>query len=182
MSEEFALPIEWPKWPKVPACYGWLSLDRRGNWRLKGDLVRHRGLADYLNSHYAADAQGNWLVSNGPQAVYVALDYVPLVWRLMETGLFAHAGHIRGTPRSVYIDESGSILFACPEGIGLLHDQDLADFAGELCDNQGQVATDEELASASLGCAVLNWRGMPLIPIRSEDVPGRFGFNPDPKP
>ena len=23
------------RWPDVPAVYGWLALDRRGNWRLK---------------------------------------------------------------------------------------------------------------------------------------------------
>ena len=24
------------KWPEVPNVYGWLALDRRGQWRLKG--------------------------------------------------------------------------------------------------------------------------------------------------
>ena len=24
------------KWPDVPAVWGWLSLDRRGVWKLKG--------------------------------------------------------------------------------------------------------------------------------------------------
>ena len=27
------------KWPDVPNVYGWLSLDRRGVWRIKGDAV-----------------------------------------------------------------------------------------------------------------------------------------------
>jgi hypothetical protein len=30
--------------PEVPACYGWLSLDRRGRWRLRGETVTHAGL------------------------------------------------------------------------------------------------------------------------------------------
>ena len=25
------------KWPDVPACYEWLALDRRGQWRLQGE-------------------------------------------------------------------------------------------------------------------------------------------------
>ena len=27
------------KWPNVPHVYGWLALDRRGVWRIKGDAV-----------------------------------------------------------------------------------------------------------------------------------------------
>lgn len=182
MSEEPAPPIDWPKWPNVPACYGWLSLDRRGSWRLKGELVRHPGLVAYLNTRYHSDAAGNWLVNNGPQAVYVRLDYVPLVWRLANGQLFAHAGQISGKPDSVYIDEGGNILFTCSAGLGLLHDLDLADFARELCNAQGRLATEEELAAASQGFGDLRWHGMPLVPIRSGEVAGRFGFNPDPQP
>ena len=35
------------KWPNVPDCRGWLSLDRRGQWRLQGSVVRHAGLAEF---------------------------------------------------------------------------------------------------------------------------------------
>lgn len=62
------------EWPKVPACYGWLSLDRRGCWRLKGHAISHPGLISFINSHYGADVSGNWVFQNGPQAVFVALD------------------------------------------------------------------------------------------------------------
>jgi hypothetical protein len=34
------------KWPEVPACYGWLSLDRRGYWRLKEHVISRAGLID----------------------------------------------------------------------------------------------------------------------------------------
>ena len=27
------------KWPNVPAVFGWLELDRRGNWRIKGEKI-----------------------------------------------------------------------------------------------------------------------------------------------
>ena len=27
------------KWPNVPAVYGWLTLDRRGNWLLQGERI-----------------------------------------------------------------------------------------------------------------------------------------------
>ena len=35
-----SLPAAMAKWPNVPAVYGWLSLDRRGNW-----LIRHGATA-----------------------------------------------------------------------------------------------------------------------------------------
>src|SRR5664279_5496740 len=70
------------KWPNLPACYGWLSLDRRGCWRLKGQTISHTGLISFINSHYSADDSGNWIFQNGPQAVFVALAYTPLLVRL----------------------------------------------------------------------------------------------------
>ena len=55
------------KWPNVPACYEWLSLDRRGDWRLRGERVTHRGLIDFINRQYAVDETGRGVVHNGPQ-------------------------------------------------------------------------------------------------------------------
>jgi len=42
------------RWPNVPACYGWLSLDRRGQWRMRGEPVTHAGLANFLNRQQPA--------------------------------------------------------------------------------------------------------------------------------
>ena len=46
-------PARLPDWPNVPACHGWLSLDARGCWRLKGERVEHGGLFAFLNANYA---------------------------------------------------------------------------------------------------------------------------------
>ena len=35
------------KWPNVPSVFGWLSLDRRGHWLLKGDRVTNPGIAEF---------------------------------------------------------------------------------------------------------------------------------------
>ena len=32
------------KWPNVPACYGWLALDRRGRWRMRDEHAQAHGL------------------------------------------------------------------------------------------------------------------------------------------
>ena len=58
------------KWPNVPACYGWLALDARGDWYLrdervqaagafpavKGSRVDHAKLREFIHRNYAADA------------------------------------------------------------------------------------------------------------------------------
>lgn len=117
------------KWPPVPACYGWLSLDRRGSWRLQGEPVRHPGLIAFINAHYAADESGRWIFQNGPQAVFASLDYTPLVWRMdFDGSLTAHTGAAAGAVAAAYLDEEGSVLLHAARGIGLLDDRNLGAF------------------------------------------------------
>ncbi|MCC7312345.1 MAG: DUF2946 family protein [Sulfuritalea sp.] len=171
------------KWPYVPACYGWLSLDRRGRWRLKGEIVSHAGLIAFINSRYGPDDSGNWIFSNGPQAVYVALEYTPLVLRLQVDGaLIAHTGAMTGPATAAYIDDEGSALLETSLGFGLLDDRELVGFLGACIDVRGAPATDEALLAAIAGDAQLFWQGMPLQRIRRRDVALRFGFRPDPCP
>lgn len=179
----FSDPAAMVKWPNVPACYGWLSLDRRGRWRLKGEVVSHGGLVAFINRHYGPDNSGNWTFSNGPQAVYVALDYTPLVLRLQdEGGLTAHTGAAAGSVTAAYLDDEGNVLLDTTIGIGLLDDRDLGRFVAD-CRNACGVAADEgELQAIMGGAAGVMWRGLPVQPIRRCDVALRFGFRPDPAP
>ncbi|MCY0387499.1 DUF2946 family protein [Robbsia sp. Bb-Pol-6] len=143
------------KWPNVPACTGWLLLDRRGQWRMRddacqaaggiGDVIRHDALKRFIARNYEADASGRWFFQNGPQRVFVDLAYTPHVVRLHRGG----AAHEGDTPRLVdecgnpfapaagWFDDQGNVLFsgtgtngaATPPTIALLHDHDLALFA-----------------------------------------------------
>ena len=38
------------KWPNVPAVYGWLSLDRRGDWRIKGERIANPGVSEFIGA------------------------------------------------------------------------------------------------------------------------------------
>src|SRR5947209_1505295 len=67
------------KWPNVPAVFGWLELDRRGNWRIKGEIIGNRGLREFIGRNYERDSLGRWYFQNGPQRVYVRLAYAPFV-------------------------------------------------------------------------------------------------------
>jgi hypothetical protein len=36
------------RWPNVPSVYGWLSLDRRGNWSIKGQRIANRSITEFI--------------------------------------------------------------------------------------------------------------------------------------
>lgn len=171
------------RWPDVPACYGWLSLDRRGGWRLQNEPVTHPGLLAFMNAHYGADSRGNWLVSNGPQRVFVALAYTPLIYRLqLDETLSTHTGARHAGAEAVLMDEEGNILMVTADGVGLLDDRDLPGFLAQCRTADGCAASDEALLRIMSGGSGVNWRGLPVEPVMRADVPARFGFVPDPQP
>jgi hypothetical protein len=116
------------KWPNVPAVYGWLSLDRRGNWRIKGERIANLALRDFIGRNYEADDAGRWYFQNGPQRVYVTLEYVPLVVHYDGNELKDHRGRSFDA-RVTYLDDEGSVLIEGEGTIALLDDRDLARYA-----------------------------------------------------
>ena len=60
------------KWPNVPAVYGWLSLDRRGQWLIKGERISNPIVTAFIGRNYERDERGCWFFQNGPQRVFVA--------------------------------------------------------------------------------------------------------------
>jgi hypothetical protein len=116
------------KWPDVPAVYGWLSLDRRGNWLIKGERISNSALREFIGRNYEADERGCWFFQNGPQRVFVSLAYTPLVVHFEGEGLVDHCGRpYEGN--APYQDEEGSVLIAAGRKISLLDDRDLARYA-----------------------------------------------------
>src|SRR5690242_19491998 len=61
------------KWPNVPDVYGWLSLDRRGNWLIKNERIGNLAFREFIGRNYQPDARGCWYFQNGPQRVFVKL-------------------------------------------------------------------------------------------------------------
>lgn len=176
-------PAALARWPDVPACYDWLSLDRRGTWRLQGEAVAHTGLVAFLNANFGRDEAGNWLVHNGPQRVFVALDYTPWVLRLHPDGrLTTHTGTDAGPIAAAYLDDEGSVLLATLHGPGLLDDRDLAAFVAQCRCADGSPAGDEALLAVMAGGAGVVWRGLVLQAIPRAGVPARFGFRARPAP
>ena len=85
------------KWPNVPNVFGWLKLDRRGHWLVKsrtgGDArtvferISNAAVVEFIGRNYQADDKGRWFFQNGPQRVFVTLEYTPLVYRLRADGV-----------------------------------------------------------------------------------------------
>jgi hypothetical protein len=141
------------KWPNVPAVYGWLELDRRGNWLIKGSRIANQALREFIGRNYERDERGNWFFQNGPQRVYVKLAYTPFVVHYEGERLVDHCGR-PFTSRNTFQDDEGSVLIEGERGIALLDDRDLERYA--------------DLAER-------------LPRIARADVENRFGFVSDPR-
>jgi hypothetical protein len=143
------------KWPNVPAVYGWLALDRRGNWLIKGEKIGNAALREFIARNYEADSQGRWFFQNGPQRVYVRLAYTPLVVHFEGDALIDQCGKPFGAPQTVFLDDAGSVLVQSERGIALVDDRDLNRYADD---------------------------GETLQRIIGSEVAKRFGFVADPSP
>jgi len=172
------------KWPNVPACYDWLSLDRRGDWRLQGERVTHHGFVALLNRQYGVDDRGCWFVQNGPQRVFVALAYTPWIFRRDGDAFVSHTGEAAGDLKAIYLDEEGSILLETSLGIGLLSDRDLPAFLEQCRQNRNAAVNEENWLKMMAGEAIakITWNDLPVQAVQHTNVANRFAFNPAPQP
>lgn len=177
------------KWPNVPAASGWLSLDVHGHWRLKGEPVTHPGLVDFINRNYDHDDEGRWYFQNGPQRVYVSLEYMPLILHVDGDGrLFTHTGREVERITAALVDEEGNLLLESGHGPALVASDALPRASEWLVDAEGHPLSDESLNAILSGDAnagaTFDRAGeqLPLEPVMRAEVPDRCGFAPDPRP
>jgi hypothetical protein len=184
------------KWPNVPAVYGWLSLDRRGDWRIKGDRIPNPLVTDFIGRNYSRDLRGCWFFQNGPQRVFVDLGYTPYVYRIVSAdeaplALQAHSGNPVAAVGGAWMDETGATLLQTELGIGTVHDRDLErllpHFAGADGEPVADDALDELMGQLQQGTAVPLWLryhdvSVKVEPIASSDVPRCFGYIAQPEP
>jgi hypothetical protein len=187
------------KWPNVPDCYGWLSLDLRGQWRLGSErqTVTNAAMNTFIGRNYGSDESGRWLFQNGPQRVFVALDYTPWIWHLLpaqhagEYVLENQVGHSADQPVAIWLDERGRFLIKADNMVGALHDHDAQIMLDLLKTKDGRPVDVERFAEVleentlDQQHITVGWSAslvLPLEPIQSGDVALRFRFNPQPKP
>jgi len=180
------------KWPNVPSVFGWLSLDRRGNWLIKGEPISNEALNAFIGRNYLHDDEGRWFFQNGPQRVFVALAYTPFVYRVASAQYEAlafstHTGLCVTGIDSVLMDEKGTILIDAEHGVGIIYDLDLDRLSPHLVDEKGvpvhEDAFDELLEDAQSAPPLwLQFSGARLKVghIHSADIARQFGFVADP--
>jgi hypothetical protein len=184
------------KWPNVPAVYGWLSFDRRGQWLIKGERILNPLVTEFIGRNYARDERGCWYFQNGPQRVFVTLDYTPRVYRIVSPdraplALEASTGSPVFTLNGAWIDEAGAALLETEHGIGAVHDRDLDRLLPHFADAAGAALAedtlDELMVRVQQGREAALWlkfrgAGVRVEPIRSDAVAQRFGYRARPEP
>lgn len=178
------------KWPNVPAVYGWLTLDRRGSWLLKGERIGNTAVVEFIGRNYESDSDGQWFFQNGAQRVYVALEYTPFVYRVVSAFgeplmLETHNARRAATVSAAWMDENGDLLVATEHGVGVVLDRDLEGVLPALVDAGGVPLPDDEFdrvmeafetrreAPVWLKYGNVNVR---VESILSAEVPRRFDF------
>lgn len=164
------------KWPNVPACYGWLALDARGDWymrddriqaagpfpQVKGSRINHDKLREFIERNYDRDEHGDWYFQNGPQRVYVELEAAPWIWRLearagQAPAIRSHTGR-EARHEAALVDESGRLYLATDLGLGIVHSLDMETAADAI--EAGHWRTEE---------------------CRAAELPGRYGHRLSPQ-
>ena len=185
------------KWPNVPAVYGWLSLDRRGQWLIKGERISNTTVTEFIGRNYERDDRGCWFFQNGPQRVFVELDYAPFVLRVVSAEgapleLATQIGKAAGSIEGAWLDEDGSLLLAMRDGPGVVDDRDLDRLTACFVDANGNPLEEEVLegvldALAAKRPAAPLWfklreSNVKVEPIAAQDVPAKFAFVREPQP
>ena len=188
------------KWPNVPDCYGWLALDRRGQWRMRdeftqqnnlpGQVIVHQALNEFISRNYARDAQGGYFFQNGPQRVFITLDATPWITRMIPseqgTQLLTQC-QTKLDPTAALSDENGNIYIVGNISQTIYEDSDRGKFS--IKENEGiALLHDHDLDLFSELAALReeacsfggswNWHGkqLPLDPIHSSELAERFGY------
>jgi hypothetical protein len=188
------------KWPNIPHCFGWLALDRRGQWRMRdeyaqtnqlpGNVIQHVALNEFISRNYAHDSLGRYFFQNGPQRVFITLDVTPWIARIIPSESGPQLSTQCGTkikPHSALSDEKGNIYIAgsipqsLPDQIdGTVFTQTeslsialLHDHDLDLFSDQSQIKED---ACSFRGSWQWDGKDLPIEPIHSAELAGRFHF------
>lgn len=156
------------KWPDVPAVFHWLSLDGRGRWRLKGELVSNPVMIAFLNRNYDHDRHGRWFVQNGPQRVFVSLEAAPWIVHIDNALLVTQTGKTV-LPRKFLIDEDGHLYTDTASGLAKIDDRELTHLSDSILETN-----PDRLALRFSG------RQWPIETVARSELPRVFGFDPDP--
>ncbi|QWD59896.1 DUF2946 family protein [Polynucleobacter sp. MWH-UH35A] len=194
------------KWPNVPDCYGWLALDRRGQWRMRdeftqqnnlpGNIIKHQALNEFIARNYACDELGRYFFQNGPQRVFITLDATPWIVRIIpgkESPTIINQCHQAMETNGALSDENGNIYIIGKVNGTIYSRSDNQPF----CENSSQsiallhdhdldhfseLAKLREEACSFGGSWVWEDKTLPLDPVLYAELAARFHFVANPTP
>jgi hypothetical protein len=194
------------KWPNVPDCYSWLSLDRRGQWRmvdefaqqnhLPGKVIDHAALNEFISRNYAHDQAGRYFFQNGPQRVFITLAATPWIARMIpgeqHPQLLTQCQSVM-TPTAALSDEQGNIYIVGTIEQTVFESAEQQHFSIKVMpsvallhdhdlDQFSELAKLREEACSFGGSWLWHGQQLPLDPIHSDELSQRFGFIKNPKP
>ncbi len=176
------------QWPDVPDVYGWLALDARGRWLLRGEPISNLKLIDFINRNYARQDDGGYAFQNGPQKVHVALAMTPWVAELCrpagETLDFrVHTGEAISAVQAVYLSDGGHLILQTAQGPALVRESALAELLEHFTDRHGEALAGEPLEAAlaapqahGLQLRLTPQQGLPVQPLQDEQMEPVLGF------
>lgn len=135
------------QWPNVPDVYGWLGLDRRGRWLMRGEHISNPKLIDFISRNYIRLESGGYAFQNGPQRVHVSLETTPWIAHVeaeAPLGLVDHTGQPIESIKRIWLTTDGQFVLEAERGPNMVVDQDLVLLLAHLrC--RGTVCSDEQL-------------------------------------
>jgi hypothetical protein len=188
------------KWPNVPDCFGWLALDRRGQWRMRdefaqqnklpGQVITHRSLNEFISRNYACDSLGRYFFQNGPQRVFITLDATPWIARITPSENGLELLTQCNNPINVsgaFSDEKGNIYIIGKVNQLTYEEKNKEQFSHQDCqtvallhdhdlDHFSRLAKLHEEACSFGGSWEWQGKQLTLDPIHSEELAARFKF------
>ncbi len=181
------------QWPDVPDVYDWLSLTRRGEWRLRDEAITNPNLIGFINRNYGpADNDNGFAFQNGPQRVHVKLEATPWIAHIPdpehdELILHAHTGVALQDIRMFWLSEDGDLIADALLGPALIRDSDLIWLSRWFRNDKGQTIPDHELASmledpgrTGLHLALGSYN-VPVSALGKASPADHFGYQPNPR-
>jgi hypothetical protein len=177
------------RWPNVPALFGWLGLDRRGRWLIKGEPITHPRIIETINRNYAVDEHGRWYFQNGPQRGYIELEYAPFTLHRHREGFVTHTGLNVERPSQVILDEEGAVLVSTEHGLGEIAGADL-DWVLERMSLEDRALDERELdallqlrsGTETNAVVAMGRTDVHVVRLDAAEAPVVFGFTRAPQP
>ncbi len=145
--------IEKESWPRNPQIFGWLSLDPRGQWRIKGKKINNVKLIKFISKNYRKDNHGRYYFQNGVQQVFVSFFQTPYVINVFEVNplnLQTHNGIIIDNIKKVWFGKDLKIFIETASILASVDDRDTLFIYENIIDINGNRISEMDLPEGFL--------------------------------